>query len=430
MKKKTHEEYVKELKIKNPNMLVIGQYVNANTKILHKCLIHNVCWMNTPSRMLQGVGCEKCHAERISTSKTRTHEEYVEQLKRVTSDIIPMEQFKTCTTGILHYCKKHNVTWNAIPDNVLKGCGCKECGKEKIGLKNSMPFDKYKKELQSKFPNIECIGEYTNQTNPVLHRCKKCDYEWLSRPIYVLNSSGCKKCTGHLRRTSQEYRDELQEIHPNIEVISEFVNTSTPITHKCMIHNYYWDVVPSSILSGTGCPICGREKTSLSLRKSHEEYMEELKNINPNIICIDKYTDSTRKIKVKCLKCNTTWDALPFNLLQGHGCPTCNISFGENKIREWLISHDIDFISQKRFVDCKDKRTLPFDFYIPSENKAIEYDGEQHTKPINWFGGDEGLQYRIKHDEIKNKYCIDNNISLLRISYNDDIESKLNSFFI
>ena len=430
MKKKTHEEYVEELKIKNPNVCVIGKYVDATTKIEHKCLIHDIIWKNTPSRMLMGVGCEKCHAEKIYKSKTRTHEEYVEQLKRVDPNILPLEKFITCTTPILHYCKKHNIQWKAIPDNVLRGHGCKECGNEKIGIKNAKIFKQYQEELYSKFPDIECIGEYVNSTTPVLHKCKKCGYEWMSQPTYILNSMGCKRCSKHLQRNTQEYVEDLQRINPQLELVGDFINVKTHVLHRCKIHNYTWNVVPSSILNGTGCPICGREKLSLLQRKTHEEYEKELYNVNPNIRCVGKYIDSTTKIKVQCLKCNTTWESLPFNLLCGHGCPSCNFSHGEDEIQNWLIAHNISFIPQKRFKGCKDKRTLPFDFYIPTHNAAIEYDGDQHSKAIDWFGGQEGLEYRKKHDKIKTEYCMKNNIKLLRITTKDNIQAKLNSFFI
>lgn len=427
---KTHEEYVEELKTKNPNLCAIDKYIDANTKIRHKCLKHNVIWMTTPSRALQGVGCEKCHAEKIFASKTRTHEEYVEQLKRVNPNIVPLEEFHTCKTPILHYCKKHDVTWNAIPDNILRNHGCRECCKEKISIKNSISYEQYQKELQEKFPNIECIGNYINHTTPVSHKCKTCGYEWESQPNYILSGVGCKKCMGTLRRNTDEYKDELRRINPQIELVGEFVNMSTHTLHRCTTHDYAWNVIPRSVINGTGCPFCGREKLSLIQRKTSEEYEAELREINPNIVCVDKYIDSCTKIKVKCLICDTIWKVYPSNILRTHGCPTCNISHGENAIRDWLIDHNIEFIPQKKFDDCKDKRRLPFDFYIPKKVTAIEFDGKQHESPIDFFGGEEGFKYRMKHDEIKTQYCLDNGIKLLRISYKDDIISKLNNFFI
>ena len=62
---------------------------------------------------------------------------------------------------------------------------------------------------------------------------------------------------------------------------------------------------------------------------------------------------------------------------------------------------------------------LSFDAFLPKYNVAIEYDGEQHFKPTEFFGGEEGLRRTIERDEIKNRYCKDNNIILYRISYKD-----------
>ena len=406
MKRKTHEEYVEELKIKNPNVEVIGKYINANTKILHKCLIHDTCWDTTPSRVLQGMGCKKCHIEKCIQSNTRSHEEYVKQLQNVNPNIIPLEQFKTINDPILHHCKKHNVTWKVIPDNVLRGRGCRECGKEKIGDKNKKTYAQYQNELNQKFPHIKCIGNYINFTTAVSHKCTICDYEWTAVPVNVMKSVGCPRCTHHLYRDEETYIEELKQKNSQLELIGKFTNMNTSTLHRCKIHDYTWDVLPSSIMSGTGCPICGREKSRVSRTKTPEEFEEELKQVNSNVICMEKYVNSTSKIKVKCLKCNHSWKTLPHNLLRGVKCPNCNKSNGENEITNWLTQNNIDYISQKRFKDCKDKRTLPFDFYIPSKNIVIEYDGKQHYKPIKFFGGEEQFEYITKHDKIKTLYII------------------------
>ena len=77
---------------------------------------------------------------------------------------------------------------------------------------------------------------------------------------------------------------------------------------------------------------------------------------------------------------------------------------------------------------AKKIKPLPFDFYLPNYNICIEYDGEQHFKPIKYFGGQKAFQSQQQKDEIKNKYCQDNKIKLIRISYMDydNIEKILN----
>ena len=78
------------------------------------------------------------------------------------------------------------------------------------------------------------------------------------------------------------------------------------------------------------------------------------------------------------------------------------------------------------FDKCKDIRKLKFDFFLPDYNVCIEFDGEQHFKICEW--GEKKLKDSIKKDGIKNSFCENNNIKLLRISYKDIIYEKINNF--
>ena len=112
-------------------------------------------------------------------------------------------------------------------------------------------------------------------------------------------------------------------------------------------------------------------------------------------------------------------------------------SRGENTIWDLLKQHAIKFEFQKRFQDCRDKNTLPFDFYIPKYNMCIEFQGSQHYDPGFYIrkkkSQEEGMKkYLIqkKHDEIKKNYCIQNNINFLEIKYTEDINKKLREILL
>lgn len=107
----------------------------------------------------------------------------------------------------------------------------------------------------------------------------------------------------------------------------------------------------------------------------------------------------------------------------------CTRSFGEQEIRKYLLSHNIEYIQEKTFENCKNPKTnalLRFDFYIPSLNLCIEYDGQHHS--IDYKNTLKEVQYR---DKIKNKFCSSNKIQLVRISYEDfeEIENILDEIF-
>lgn len=103
-------------------------------------------------------------------------------------------------------------------------------------------------------------------------------------------------------------------------------------------------------------------------------------------------------------------------------CGCANRSKGEMRIAEYLKSRNIQFEEQKRFADCIDKDMLPFDFYLPNSNTICEFDGRHHMMPIDFAG--RGNQWAEKefekiqlHDAIKDKYCQENGINLIRIPY-------------
>lgn len=117
------------------------------------------------------------------------------------------------------------------------------------------------------------------------------------------------------------------------------------------------------------------------------------------------------------------------NFRNAVNCPHCKESKGEKAVGNYLREHNYKYTSQKRFSDCRDKYSLPFDFYLEDYNIAIEYDGELHYMPVPLNSQKSSItqekqdrineiyKNQVRRDQIKNKYCIDKNISLLRIPY-------------
>ena len=121
--------------------------------------------------------------------------------------------------------------------------------------------------------------------------------------------------------------------------------------------------------------------------------------------------------KCKCDCGNECFASTPQIKMQTKkSCGCIKTSYGEEFIAQLLEDNDIIFERQKIFSNCKNIFCLPFDFYI--ENKyLLEYDGEQHFKSIKSWGGEQGLLDRQKRDAIKNQWCKENNIPLIRIPY-------------
>ena len=131
-----------------------------------------------------------------------------------------------------------------------------------------------------------------------------------------------------------------------------------------------------------------------------------------------------------CGECGKEFVALPAKIMNGHitSCGCSKRSAHERSIAQILDRLGIEYIEQYRFDDCKYKYTLPFDFAFLSNGSVthlIEYDGRQHYCPIDYFGGIDGFLETKKRDAIKEEYCKNNHINLLRLPYTlDDLEIK------
>lgn len=284
--------------------------------------------------------------------------------------------------------------------------------------------EEYVKELAEKNPNIEVIEQYIGSNIKIAHKCKIDGYVWNTQPNIILMGHKCPKCSGRVIMSHDEYIKKVFDVNPDIEVVDTYNGARNKILHRCKIDGYEWKITPDHILRGVGCPLC-----SGKLRKTHEQYITDVFNINPNIEVLEEYVSYKVPILHRCKIDGYEWYACPSNILFGTGCPQCKASRGEREISLWLRNNSIDFVPQKTFDGCRNKKLLPFDFYIPKYNICIEYDGEQHYKPINFFGGEEKLEKTIQRDNIKTNYCMANNIQLIRVKYNENIIEVLEKFF-
>jgi len=108
-------------------------------------------------------------------------------------------------------------------------------------------------------------------------------------------------------------------------------------------------------------------------------------------------------------------------------CPTCSKSKGERQVIDFLDSNGIQYLTQ-HVVDIGPKK-LRFDFYLELYSIFIEYDGVQHFKSIELFGGEDYYRTLKENDEMKDKWCSNNNYSLIRIPYYYNVNEYLNYIF-
>lgn len=205
---------------------------------------------------------------------------------------------------------------------------------------------------------------------------------------------------------------------------SDYVDAHHKLTFECSKHGIQkrsWNNIKNNINKGYNlCPECGKENSIDSRRLKPDEVEAKISSVNQNILLNknDYINNRTRNLKVLCGHCKKRFFITSMDgYINGKNkCDYCarKQSNGERYIKSLLDKYNINCIYQKRFRECKDKRTLPFDFYLPKYNICIEYDGEQHFEPIR---GKKTFEYIKSHDIIKNNFCKQSNIHLIRVPY-------------
>lgn len=229
----------------------------------------------------------------------------------------------------------------------------------------------------------------------------------------------------------------LEVNYPNyIWLGNEYHGIKTKEQFICNSHKEYgiqMNTFDNIINNHHACKYCGYENLR-DKKVLQEDKIIELCN-ERNVIYHSRYTKNHESYIVYSCEKHSDMGLQEMSLTHfkesNIPCRYCNITSGELKIQNYLIQNNIKFETQKTFLDCINVRPLKFDFYLPLNKMCIEYDGQQHYHPVNFSNSDDGGESNFilakKRDEIKNNYCKENNIKLLRIPYwdYDNIEKIL-----
>lgn len=303
--------------------------------------------------------------------------------------------------------------------------------------------EEFVSELKDINGDIEVIGKYIGATKKLTVRCKLHDCEYDSFPSNLLRGKGCRMCGASKIVNSKKYSfDHIQNafIDRGIELLStneEISDLSVDrLRYVCPKHGEQ-TVLWGNFNKGAGCRKCADELNSLNMRKeTWEKINSYFQNSEYSLLSsFDEYTGA----KDSCLRCvcekhgefNISWN----NLNKFEGCPICSASTGERKVFHFLKEHGIQFEHPYRFDDLigTGGKKLSYDFFIPSKNMLIEYQGQQHDRPSQFHNIDidtaeKNFVKQLEHDRRKREYAKNNGYQLLEIWYYDfsNVDNILN----
>ena len=303
MKRKTTEQFIKEMKEINSNIEIIGEYTGNKNKIQVRCLIDDYMWFAAPSNLLNGRGCPKC-----GKVYKRTHDEFILEIQTLHPNIIVTSNYSGLKEKVDLRCMIDGYIWSATPSNLLQGKGCPQCGG---CLKRT--HEEFINEVNKIHPNLKVVSKYINNHTKIKCRCLVHNNDFEINPSSLLKGYGCRYCSGSLR-THNQFVDEINNINKNITILDTYKDTKTKILVKCNIDGYEWKTTPSILLGGSGCPRC-----SGKLKRTHQEFVDDLRLVNDKITVIGNFVNLQKHIKVKCRVCNNVWNPVANSLLQEIG---------------------------------------------------------------------------------------------------------------
>jgi len=315
------------------------------------------------------------------------------------------------------------------------GQGCPYCRGMQVGITNCLATkrpDLAKEWHPTKNGELTPYNVTAGSGIKVWWQCDK-GHEWETTiSDRNLKNCGCPYCTGNF----PSYDNNLLIINPklceewnydkNDKNPKEYTPNSNQKVWWICKQNHEWEATINSRNNGIGCPYCNGKRATKenNLLVNNHELCEEWDYSKNKKKPEDFTPKSSQKVWWICKECGFKWQALIGNRNKENstGCPQCNESKGEKRIKEYLNFNNIDYIWQKEFDGLLgiNDGLLSYDFYLSDYNLLIEYQGEQHEKYCKAFHkSKKDFEKQIEHDRRKKEYAQIHNIKLLEIWYFD-----------
>lgn len=189
-KRKTHNEFLDDLRKINPNVEVLTEYNGDKNYITVKCLIDGNVWKTKPRWLMKGVGCQICYDRRRGDKTRFSVDKFIEKARKVHGDKYDYSkvEYKNNKTKVCIICPVHG-EFEMRPDHHLSGQGCPKCANKYITTEEWIDNAN---EMHKNFYNYSLV-EYKNNRTPIKIICPKHGEFWQT-PDKHLSGQGCPIC--------------------------------------------------------------------------------------------------------------------------------------------------------------------------------------------------------------------------------------------
>lgn len=233
------------------------------------------------------------------------------------------------------------------------------------------------------------------------------------------------------KMTNDQFLNEVYNLVGNeYTVLSKYDGIDTKVEFKHNKCGSKFNMTPYCFLRlGHRCHKCAIAIRNRKHNRTDKEFRELVKQDGfGEYVPLEKYVNSTTKIKMKHLVCGKEYYVLPYKFLDGRRCPYCNQSHGEHLISKLLDAYGVKYDYPYIVSDLKDEKSLHYDFKLRDKKILIEYQGRQHYMVISQFGGEKQFKRQQKHDQMKREYAKKHGYKLIEIPYTIDTKDDIKKF--
>ena len=416
-KKKTHEEFVSELKLKNKNfdnIELLSEYCGIKNRIKCKCKVCDYEWEPISDSLMRGYGCPMCGNERVRKARIKPLKDFLNDLYSTRDDIEYIDGYKSMKKKVTFRCKKHNVLFNTTPESALNGVTCELC-------RNEAPkYNQFTKEQVNDLIShlkVEIVGDYINSKTPTKFRCQLCGKEFISKYdlVRAWRTCGCVDCGGKIKskRKIDIVNNRINRLHSEKSEYAKILSYDEEckrIKCECLLCGAIYETSYESLIQGCMHRNCASVISQSNARFSNTEVVEKVKSFGNNInIDFSNYFSSESLLDCECGVCGNKWKAKSKNLIRGRGCPIC---------------------AQKRRDKSKYKSISDYSELLNNMNLSVVSDYINATTPstfkCNVCGGTfESTMTYISNTSIGCKNCTQEKNRILKLnSFIDGLDKK------
>lgn len=340
-------------------------------------------------------------------------------------DTLISTEYKNYRQKLQIKCHKCEEEYEQSYQMILKGYWCtgtcrseNYMSRDKSNTKYGYTYDEVR-DIVNSTNNTLCSKEYVNGKSKLDIYCNDCK-KVFSMSFYHFNilKQRCPHCYIATRKLTTDTFEEYV-LSRGDTLLDNYTDSRTKIRIECGKCNRIFSILANGYRQGAGCQPCVIDQTRLT----YDEVKNRIECYGDKLISLE-YINTCSPLKIQCGNCNQIFEK---NLTSTYRpfCKFCNSTKLEKQMMMYLKKYNLEFVDQKMYKDClsEHNKQFRFDFYLPNENIIIECDGEQHFKPLKFrsknYDIEEWFHIIQERDKLKTRYCIENGIKIIRISYKE-----------